>query len=540
MASLQKFAKQMNYLEKLHTLSLGQGQGPAAEKLIENGCKFGTWVFLQNCHLATSFMPQMELILRRIALGEQKAHDDFRVYLSSMPTDAFPVSVLQNAVKVTSEPPKGLKSNLVRGVTELNQDYFEHHVLEKEWRALVFGVVMFHSIILERRKFGPLGWNILYEFTDSDRECGLKILDVYCKREKRDKIPWKALEYINSQITWGGRVTDFWDQRCLTVILNHFCSEKTATNNYVYSTSGIYLCPAGKTVEEFKAYVYQLPGTDSPDIFGMHENANLIFRTNESRFFMNTMNAVQCKSGQTETAESGDYCDDDIVLNTVATISQNVATRISLEKPYPILIREDSKGRVPPLTTVLFQEVDRYNKLLRIIHKSLDILQKGIKGLIVMSVEYEQIYKSLLNNEVPKLWSANGFKSTKSLGCWVQDLLMRIDFIQLWADEGQPKSSWLSGLFFPQSFLSGVLQTFARKSMLPIDGLSMDFEVLPQIVRQSEVYSLRKSGKKVIVEIVAVFYYVGTIQTPVSYARWDTCTTTLLNQISELLFMAYW
>lgn len=496
MASLQKFAKQMNFLEKLHTLSLGQGQGPAAEKLIENGCKFGNWVFLQNCHLATSFMPQMELILRRVALGEVKAHDDFRVYLSSMPTSAFPVSVLQNAVKVTSEPPKGLKSNLIRGVSELNRDYFEQHALEKEWRALVFGIVMFHSIILERRKFGPLGWNILYEFTDSDRECGLKILDVYCKREKRDRIPWEALEYINSQITWGGRVTDFWDQRCLTVILNHFCSEKTGKNGFVYSNSGIYRCPEGKTVDDFHKYVIELPGTDDPDIFGMHENANLIFRTKESKFFKDTMNAVQGKSGQTESS-SNDCSDDENVLQTVDKISKNVATRLSLENPYPSLIREDSKGRVPPLTTVLYQEVDRYNKLLRIIHNSLDLLQKGIKGLIVMSVEVEQIYESLLNNQVPRLWSLNGFKSTKSLGCWVQDLLMRIDFIQDWANEGQPKSSWLSGLFFPQSFLSGVLQTFARKFLLPIDGLSMDFEVLPQIVLQSEVYNLRKSGKQV-------------------------------------------
>ncbi|KAJ6638438.1 Dynein axonemal heavy chain 6, partial [Pseudolycoriella hygida] len=496
MASLQKFAKQMNYLEKFHTLSLGQGQGPAAEKLIETGCKFGTWVFLQNCHLATSFMPQMDIILRRIALGEVKTHDDFRIYLSSMPTNAFPVNVLQNAIKVTSEPPKGVKSNLIRGVSELNPDYFEHHILQKEWRALVFGVVMFHSIILERRKFGPLGWNILYEFTDSDRECALKILDVYCKREKREKIPWKALEYINSQITWGGRVTDFWDQRCLTVILNHFCSENTAKKNYIYSKSGVYACPEGKTVEAFKSYVYQLPATDDPDVFGMHENANLIFRINESKFFMDTMNTVQGKSRQSETSAS-DCSDDDIVLDSVARISENVAAKISLENPYPILIREDNKGRVPPLTTVLFQEVDRYNKLLCIIHNSLDILRKGIKGLIVMSVEYERIYKSLLNNEVPQLWSLNGFKSTKSLGCWVQDLLLRIDFIQVWVDEGQPKSSWLSGLFFPQSFLSGVLQTFARKKMLPIDGLSMDFEVLPQTVCQSEVYNLRKNGKKV-------------------------------------------
>ena len=45
----------------------------------------------------------------------------------------------------------------------------------------------------ERKKFGPLGWNIRYDFTDSDRECGLLNLNLYCQT---GSIPWDALVYI--------------------------------------------------------------------------------------------------------------------------------------------------------------------------------------------------------------------------------------------------------------------------------------------------------------------------------------------------------
>ena len=73
-----------------------------------------------------------------------------------------------------------------------------------------------HLSAQERKKFGPLGWNIQYEFTDSDRECAMLNLDLFCKD---DDIPWYALIYITGEITYGGRVTDAIDQRCLRTIL---------------------------------------------------------------------------------------------------------------------------------------------------------------------------------------------------------------------------------------------------------------------------------------------------------------------------------
>lgn len=93
-------------LKKVESISLGQGQGPVAEKLINSAMKQGEWVFLQNCHLAASWMIAMEELVKKIADPLTTLHPDFRLYLSSMPAKSFPVSVLQNSVKVTNEPPK--------------------------------------------------------------------------------------------------------------------------------------------------------------------------------------------------------------------------------------------------------------------------------------------------------------------------------------------------------------------------------------------------------------------------------------------------
>ncbi|KAG9435569.1 dynein heavy chain 6, axonemal isoform X1 [Apis mellifera carnica] len=133
-SAFQKFAHEMDFSDRYDSISLGQGQGPIAEGHIRTGTVEGRWVFLQNCHLATSWMVNMEQIVMTIA-EEPKGviHGDFRLFLSSMPSKAFPVSVLQNSVKVTNEPPKGLKANIKRALYDLDEEFFEQHSKKKNF-----------------------------------------------------------------------------------------------------------------------------------------------------------------------------------------------------------------------------------------------------------------------------------------------------------------------------------------------------------------------------------------------------------------------
>lgn len=72
--------------------------------MIQRGTKDGHWVFLANCHLSLSWMPQLDKIVESLRSG--KVHPKFRLWLSSSPHPDFPISILQNGIKMTTEPPK--------------------------------------------------------------------------------------------------------------------------------------------------------------------------------------------------------------------------------------------------------------------------------------------------------------------------------------------------------------------------------------------------------------------------------------------------
>ena len=96
---------------------------------------------------------------------------------------------------------------------------------------MVWGLTFFHAIIQERRRFGPLGWNIRYEFNDSDIETA-KIVMKRLLEDNENSIPWDSLLFVTGEINYGGRVTDDLDRRCIITILKKFYNSDILQNTY--------------------------------------------------------------------------------------------------------------------------------------------------------------------------------------------------------------------------------------------------------------------------------------------------------------------
>ena len=79
------------------------------------------------------------------------------------------------------------------------------------------------------------------------------------------------------------------------------------------------------------------------------------------------------------------------------------------------------------------------------------------------------------------MWANKAFLSLKPLGSWITDMLARISFLNDWIQHGTPKHYWISGLFFPQAFFTGILQNYARKHVIAVDNLSFDFDIKDEL-----------------------------------------------------------
>jgi dynein heavy chain len=103
MAGLVRFAADKGIQKtSLMTISLGQGQGPIASQMINKGLETGQWVVLQNCHLAASWMRELDRICDEVIIPEV-ANPLFRLWLTSYPSKTFPVAILQNGTRPRCE-----------------------------------------------------------------------------------------------------------------------------------------------------------------------------------------------------------------------------------------------------------------------------------------------------------------------------------------------------------------------------------------------------------------------------------------------------
>lgn len=466
-ASLIQMANEMGISDRFHMISLGQGQAQLAEKLIANGIDAGDWVFLANCNLSMSWMPALDKIIETLQYNNIVS-ESFRLWLSSSPSDDFPASILQYCIKITTEPPQGIKANLKRLYESTSQEKYSK-CQNTIYRKLFFSLCFFHAVILERRQFQQLGWNITYSFNDSDFEISNSLLSLYLD-EYREETPWRALKYLIADINYGGHVTDDWDRRLLKTYINqYFCESIITEKNPLLSVLSTYYVPEENDLNSCKEYVELLPTFDKAEAFGCSSNAEISAKISESRFFFSSLLMLEvnrARSGADQNSEKK-------LKELFTDLSSKIPQQINLDDLSALIGPKKS-----PYDVVLLQETARYNNLLHTVVTGLNKLLKAVDGYEVMSFELESISGSITDGQVPRPW-LKVYLSMKPLGAWIRDLIQRVQYFKGWAITTHPPNFfWLGAFTFPTSFLTAVLQTHSRLQKVSIDQLSWSFGVL--------------------------------------------------------------
>jgi len=458
-----------------HNISLGQGQDAVAERAIDDGVKRGHWVFLNNLHLMPRWLPKLENRLRERE-AEAPLHAAFRLVLSSDPSPRIPIGLLERSVKLTNDPPSGLKANLKVGFSQFPQDLYEE--MEPRTRGVLFGLCWFHALLLERRKFGPTGFNMLYPFAGGDLVCSAAVLRNYMDTAPI-KVPWADLRYLFGEIMYGGHVIDDFDRLMVNTLLEYLMQDALLdeANLYPYTDPGEkdrFLCPNitqnhAKVVEHIET---ELKG-DSPLAFGLHPNAAIGFSTDTSEKCLLVMLEL------TPTGLGGGEGGGRLGHASAAEATSQDILELFQDIQLDLDAIETGCESLGPYQNVLLQEAERMNKLMAEIVRSLTELNLGFKGDLTMTSSMEQLETALAGDFVPGQWVKLAYPSLRSLHPWLQDLQRRLAQLQEWAGNpgDLPLVVWLGGLFNPQSFLTAVMQVTAQANNLELDKLSIVTEV---------------------------------------------------------------
>ncbi|KAL8431246.1 hypothetical protein ACSSS7_005394 [Eimeria intestinalis] len=397
--------------------------------------------------------------------------------------------------------------------------------------------------VQERRKYGKLGWNVPYDFNESDLSISISLAKMYLDKssslsEGADKdagtaepslqpatnlsndsdIRWETLRYLIGEAIYGGRVTDDYDRRVLETYLDEYLGEfllDTYKQFSFCSRQRGYTLPCDDTCTGHIEFIKSMPTSNSPEVFGLHSNAEIGYFVDNTRLIWQGLLRINrsSASGNRNESASGGLQENNLV-ETLSDILEKLPKK-------DLYYATDSDALSPP-QVVLAQELDRLNRLVEKMSQSLHDLLRALRGDIGMSAELDELSSALQTGFIPAQWRAFAPPSCKPLGSWLTHLMRRVDQYTKWMEEGSLISYWLGGLHVPDSLLTAIIQQTSRKRGLALDKLVLLSEVT-DLASSSDITDPLECGA-----YVEGMYIEG--------ARWDTPSRCLAPQHPRKLF----
>jgi dynein heavy chain len=338
-----------------------------------------------------------------------------------------------------------------------------------------------------------------------------------------------------SEVQYGGKITDNIDRRLFITYGEAWLTPATLAPSFTFNPDNpvgkipndfLFKIPSGQEVEEYHQFIKSIPDVDSPEIFGLHPNADLTFRVKEAHLLLQTIQDTLPKT----SSQTGGQTREDVVMERSEEQLSKLPDDYVADVYKPRI--QEMGGLDVPLNIFLFQEIQRLQSVIGRVRQTLKVLQQAIRGEVVLTPQLLNALNSIFDARVPHAWlySPGGDEISwlsPTLGLWFGGLSQRDSQTRTWLNKQRPHSFWLTGFFNPQGFLTAMRQEVTRQHKA--DKWALDEVVFHTEVTEFERFEQVRQGPR-----EGVFVYGLSLDG----AAWSRAEGTLVESEPKKMFAA--
>lgn len=445
---LSRLNEKCNPNQTLHRIFLGHDHSFIRNEL-EYARLHGHWILVDDIDLCPKFLNNFDYVLQMISIPNSDTEDNFRAFILASPDIYLPAHILHSSVRYADD---GTNMSNYRNQPCLSDEVIqllEANLTNTDSMQKMIYFCSLNGLIHERRQFKHFGWNLPYEFTDSDLMCALSIVELMYRRPKH-VTHWNDIWCIVHN-SWGTQMIDSIDYQRLMVLSEQFYD----------SFSSFHL--TADTVNYWTQLI------SSHNFEQMSQQQVTMYQNRNNTAFIDSIRSIYYN----ESAIHSNNIDGIVRLEEII---QMIKSKIPSKNASCVNYNNISS----PVEVAVFREFESLNHLLQIIESTIDSMSKFINGNEIPAINsIESFQKCMLNNKVPDCWFIPGFRSAQTLTNWIENVQLRYSFISdLIRTKITTSAIWLDGFRYPRSFLIAVRQMYGRKNSVSLVDVMFRYQVL--------------------------------------------------------------